>query len=214
MLISNKLNTWPTHRTESLSYTAHSFGEERRNFWHFLDGPRDSREWVPFATSFPFLFLCFPSLQEMSFGISTWIICPNLVADFALGWVGGSRPHKISHTRIGAGNFPYLSLFFNFPTLCINPLPMRSQAKRSKVDVCEASNLKELSLNRSDSWIIKLDLGMWDYLCSRHQYTKKIVWEILRCGAMHMTSHKWNLSRFLSLTCVFLGALGREDRSP
>ena len=46
-----------------------------------------------------------------------------------------------------------------------------------------------------------------------HQYTQVIVWEILRCGAMHMTSHYWNLSRFLSLTCVFLGALGREDRS-
>ena len=47
-----------------------------------------------------------------------------------------------------------------------------------------------------------------------HQYTQVIVWEILRCGAMHMTSHCWNLSRFFSFTCVFLGALGREDRSP
>ena len=47
-----------------------------------------------------------------------------------------------------------------------------------------------------------------------HQYTQVIVWEILRCGAMHITSHCWILSRFFSLTCVFLGALGREDRSP
>ena len=49
---------------------------------------------------------------------------------------------------------------------------------------------------------------------SLHQYTQVIVWEILRCGAMHITSHCWILSRFFSLTCVFLGALGREDRSP
>merc|ERR1739836_103425 len=29
---------------------------------------------------------------------------------------------------------------------------------------------------------------------SLHQYTQVIVWEILRCGAMHMTSYSWNLS--------------------
>ena len=48
---------------------------------------------------------------------------------------------------------------------------------------------------------------------SLQQYTQVIVLEILRCGAMHMTSHCWNLSKFLSLTCVFLGALGREVQS-
>ena len=42
-------------------------------------------ERVPFAT----FFLSLLSLQKMSFGISTWIICPNLVADFAAGWGGG-----------------------------------------------------------------------------------------------------------------------------
>ena len=34
---------------------------------------------------------------------------------------------------------------------------------------------------------------------SLHQYTQVIILEILRCGAMHMTSHCWDLSKFLSL---------------
>ena len=46
---------------------------------------------------------------------------------------------------------------------------------------------------------------------SLHQYTQVIVLKILRCGAIHMNSYSWNLSRFISLTCIFLGALGRED---
>ena len=48
---------------------------------------------------------------------------------------------------------------------------------------------------------------------SLHQYTQVIVLKILRCGAMRMTSHCWNLSKFLSWTRVFLGALGREVHS-
>ena len=48
-------------------------------------------------------------------------------------------------------------------------------------------------------------------ICSLHQYTQVIVLKILRCGAIHMNSYSWNLSRFISLTCIFLGALGRED---
>ena len=48
---------------------------------------------------------------------------------------------------------------------------------------------------------------------SLQQYTQVIVLEILRCGAMHMTSHCWNPSKFLSLISVFLGALGRKVQS-
>ena len=48
---------------------------------------------------------------------------------------------------------------------------------------------------------------------SLQQYTQVIVLEIFRCGAIHTTSHCWNLSKFLSLTCVVLGVLGREVQS-
>ena len=48
--------------------------------------------------------------------------------------------------RIGAGNFPSLCLFFNFPIPCISPFTMRNQAasqvNRPTVGVCEANNLE------------------------------------------------------------------------
>ena len=59
----------------------------------------------------------------------------------------------------------------------------------------------------------EVDEFHWD-IGSLHQYTQEIVLKILRCGAIHMNSYSWNLSRFISLTCIFLGALGREDQSP
>ena len=63
---------------------------------------------------------------------------------------------------------------------------------------------------RSVSLVAEFD---WD-IGSLHQYTQVIVLEILRFGVMHMTSHCWNLSKFLNLTCIFEGALGREVQSP
>ena len=63
---------------------------------------------------------------------------------------------------------------------------------------------------RSRRSVSLVDEFHWD-IGSLHQYTQEIVLKILRCGAIHMNSYSWNLSRFISLTCIFLGALGRED---
>ena len=103
-----------------------------------------------------------------------------------------------------------------YPSDCLGNIEMRSDAY--DFPLLESVKIFEIDLRfprgtrprRSVSLVAKLDRDIG----SLHQYTQVIFWEILRCGAMHMTSYSWNLSKFFSLTCVFLGALGREDRSP
>ena len=50
----------------------------------------------------------------------------------------------------------------------------------------------------------------YQHIGSLRQYTRVNFFEMFRWGAMRMTTHYQNLIKFFSLTCIFLGALGRE----